>query len=221
MIVSSREARVGNGLSKMKIKVIKYIKRLFCKNAELMDIFANDNFQMSISERDYPPFISLAKQQIYAVYAIFVCSDQKLSLIKENIADIFSVDATQIIQQGVISDGLVLARCGYRDAMAISNKKVLTYSFEKDFNNNLVRVVTNSAEFVHAVKTLPVSPPLPWDAFPSLRPQGYGSLQGRLAFWWENIWRPFWHNLAPDEKDAFLMQYDVSEEWREFIFCHP
>ena len=205
----------------MKINMIKYIKRFFCKHAELTDIFANDSFQICVSDGNYPPFISLAQQQIYAVHAIFVCSDQKLSLIKEKIADIFSVDAAQIIQQGVICDGLVLTRCGYRDAMAISNKKVLTYAFENDFNNNLVRIVTNSAQFVHAVKALPLSPPLPWDAFPSLSPQDYGSLQGRLAFWWENIWLPFWNNLTPDEKDAFLMQYEVTEEWREFIFCHP
>lgn len=152
---------------------------------------------------------------------IFVCSDQELLLIKESIADIFNVEAGQMTYQGVIGDGRVLAQCGYRDAKNISKRIALTYSFKKDFNKNLVRVVTNSAEFVHAVKALPLSPPLPWDAFPSLRPQDYGSLQGRLDFWWQYIWLPFWNNLTPDEKDAFLMQNDVNEEWREFIFCHP
>ncbi len=47
-------------------------------------------------------------------------------------------------------------------------------------------------------------------------PEGLGSLQGDIDYWWTYLWLPFWLSLSQERWSAL----DLDTEWCEFIVMH-
>ncbi|HFZ0996213.1 TPA: hypothetical protein ACIJRG_004646 [Escherichia coli] len=204
----------------MKTNWIEHMKNLLVKKPEVKDFFSKDKFPLNLVDGSYPIFISLKDRGIYAAHSIFICSDDELHVIKEHLSNIFNVNKDAIGNEGVIYDSGIVHHPLFRDAIEIQKTYSLIYTFTKSFKGNLIDLVTNSSFFVETIKSAGIKEPVPWDVFPELEPDTFGSLQGELEFWWESIWSPFWHSLSPDERNDFLVKNNATPKWREFIEFH-
>ncbi|WGS48607.1 hypothetical protein LFL96_12485 [Paraburkholderia sp. D15] len=86
-----------------------------------------------------------------------------------------------------------------------------------------MRLLTNDAELVHRLADSGFNPPGTWLAFYELGPF-VGSLQGNAAYWYSQLWDPYWGGLSLVEQTEFLEKqrlestaYMSDEEWQGWV----
>ncbi|MDR1708535.1 MAG: hypothetical protein LBS70_02315 [Candidatus Accumulibacter sp.] len=87
-----------------------------------------------------------------------------------------------------------------------------------EFNGVVVELLTNSAALFASLDALRMQTLPPWLAFPDLDPEGIGSLQGSLDYWWRWLFMPYFSSLNEAEKNSFLESCPPG--WAEFIRFH-
>lgn len=86
----------------------------------------------------------------------------------------------------------------------ISKNEAIALNIYSDFEGEVVRLITNSECIINGVWKLNVAPPPPWISFPEIDPDGLGSMQGNLSFWWDWMWLPFWNSMDKTERENYL-----------------
>ncbi len=84
------------------------------------------------------------------------------------------------------------------------------------FAGTVVSFASDDLDVLETLQQTKLEPPLPADSFPWIDPEGLGSLQGDVEYWWMHLWLPFWVSLNQEEQLAL----DLEPEWREFIAIH-
>lgn len=84
------------------------------------------------------------------------------------------------------------------------------------FAGTVVSFASDDLDVLEALQQTKLEPPLPADSFPWIDPEGLGSLQGDVEYWWMHLWLPFWVSLNQEEQLAL----DLEPEWREFMAIH-
>lgn len=84
------------------------------------------------------------------------------------------------------------------------------------FAGTVVSFTSDDLDVLEALQKTRLEPPLPADSFPWSDPEGLGSLQGDVEYWWMHLWLPFWVSLNKEEQLAL----DLEPEWRDFIENH-
>jgi hypothetical protein len=107
-------------------------------------------------------------------------------------------------------DTQVIARSGDH-----SGKKVMLF-LRPSFAGTIVSFASDDLDVLEALQQTRLEPPLPADSFPWIDPEGLGSLQGDIEYWWTYLWLPFWLSLSQEQQLAL----DLEPEWREFIVMH-
>jgi hypothetical protein len=107
-------------------------------------------------------------------------------------------------------DTQVIARSGDH-----SGKKVMLF-LHPSFAGTIVSFASDDLDVLEALQQTKLEPPLPADSFPWIDPEGLGSLQGDVEYWWMYLWLPFWVSLNQEEQLAL----DLEPEWREFMAIH-
>lgn len=107
-------------------------------------------------------------------------------------------------------DTQVIARSGDH-----SGKKVMLF-LHPSFAGTIVSFASDDLDVLEALQQTKLEPPLPADSFPWIDPEGLGSLQGDMEYWWTYLWLPFWLSLSQERQFAL----DLEPEWREFIVMH-
>lgn len=107
-------------------------------------------------------------------------------------------------------DTQVIARSGDH-----SGKKVMLF-LHPSFAGTIVSFASDDLDVLDALQQTRLEPPLPADSFPWIDPEGLGSLQGDVEYWWMHLWLPFWVSLNQEEQLAL----DLEPEWREFMAIH-
>ncbi|MFL9590442.1 hypothetical protein ACKC5O_00475 [Aeromonas schubertii] len=107
-------------------------------------------------------------------------------------------------------DTQVIARSGGH-----SGKKVMLF-LHPSFAGTIVSFASDDLDVLDALQQTRLEPPLPADSFPWIDPEGLGSLQGDVEYWWMHLWLPFWVSLNQEEQIAL----DLEPEWREFMAIH-
>jgi hypothetical protein len=107
-------------------------------------------------------------------------------------------------------DTQVIARSGDN-----SGKKVMLF-LHPSFAGTIVSFASDDLDVLEALQQTRLEPPLPADSFPWIDPEGLGSLQGDIEYWWTYLWLPFWLSLSQEKQSAL----DLEPEWREFIVMH-
>lgn len=95
------------------------------------------------------------------------------------------------------------------------SKKVMLF-LSPSFSGVVISLTSNDLDVIAALQQERFEPPLPSESFPSIDPEGLGSLQGDMEYWWGHLWFPFWQSLSPERQSAL----DLDPEWREFILMH-
>lgn len=138
---------------------------------------------------------------MFAYRLVFLVDDSSLKrlclLIKTN-----GFDCATDTTDGVVTSSL--------SSLSLYIKK------KKDFGGTLIRMVTNQNALIEAILASRLSPPRPKVSFPDLELDSIGSLQGKLEYWWYELWKPYWCSLMPVEQE----QQKLSAEWCEFIDWH-
>lgn len=107
-------------------------------------------------------------------------------------------------------DTQVIARSGDH-----SGKKVMLF-LHPSFAGTIVSFASDDLDVLDVLQQTRLEPPLPADSFPWIDPEGLGSLQGDVEYWWMHLWLPFWVSLNQEEQLAL----DLEPEWREFMAIH-
>lgn len=83
-----------------------------------------------------------------------------------------------------------------------------------DFGGYLIEVMTASIKMVEDILAKRTYPPSPEISFPKLNPEEYyGSLQGNIDFWFNQLWEPYWKSLSKEDR----ANLPLTESWRELI----
>ncbi|WP_423380518.1 hypothetical protein [Burkholderia sp. LMG 32019] len=97
-------------------------------------------------------------------------------------------------------------------------------SFRDELGGRNAYVLTNSVELIAEQAKEEFSPPPPWIAWCHYGPYVRYS-QGAEEYWAMCIWDPFWQNLSPDARDAYIekrsaaaLTYMSEEEWDEWVY---
>lgn len=96
-----------------------------------------------------------------------------------------------------------------------SSKKVMLFQ-HPSFAGTIVSFASDDLDVLEALQQTRIEPPLPADSFPWIDPEGLGSLQGDIEYWWTYLWLPFWLSLSQERQSALGLE----PEWREFIVMH-
>lgn len=175
----------------------------FRKKNELQSDFPIAQFDLSLDHSSvYPLFLSLEKDNVYAYSTRFMVKPDDLFVVEHMIELFFNGWLTK-----------------EKSVFVESDKKIICYKF-KEFEQDIVRIITNHNDFITCLCGKGLEPPNPESVFPDRDFGAYGSLQGDMEFWWDVYWRPFWSSLADEEKIQYLEGSDLSEDTIQFLKCH-
>lgn len=121
---------------------------------------------------------------------------------------------------------LALSQIGYLVSLGLNTQVIersddpldrkMVLFLHPSFAGTVVSFASDDLDVLEALQQTKLEPPLPADSFPWIDPEGLGSLQGDLEYWWMHLWLPFWVSLNQEEQLAL----DLEPEWREFIVIH-
>ncbi|MDP1138729.1 hypothetical protein ACYJB2_07300 [Klebsiella pneumoniae] len=103
-----------------------------------------------------------------------------------------------------------------KEKVSDHNKVLVFYKF-KEFEQDIVRLITNDNEFINCLCEKGIEPPEPECVFPDKDFGTYGSLQGDMEFWWNVYWKPFWDSLREEERKQYLERSNLSIGTIEFL----
>lgn len=188
----------------MKINFYKKILNLISedKRDDLTSIFPKENFQQILEIDKYPNLSTLVNDNIYA-YSLFFYTDINHT---QKVIDVINKNFNSNIE---LKDA--------KDIVISSSQEAVTFNFYNDFSAEVLRLVTNSEKTIKEIWNLNISPPAPWVSFPEIDPDGLGSMQGNLSFWWDWMWLPFWNSMNKDQKDKYLIENSAPASWVEYF----
>ncbi|WP_447824518.1 hypothetical protein [Aeromonas salmonicida] len=121
---------------------------------------------------------------------------------------------------------LALSQIGYLVSLGLNTQVIersddpldrkMVLFLHPSFAGTVVSFASDDLDVLEALQQTKLEPPLPADSFPWIDPEGLGSLQGDVEYWWMHLWLPFWVSLNQEEQLAL----DLEPEWREFIVIH-
>ncbi|KEY60414.1 hypothetical protein [Serratia sp. DD3] len=191
----------------MKIKFLNNLLNKIKKDQvnDFTSIFSKGNFQEVSDSKKYPCITSLIKDNTYA-YRMFFCMDKKFT---QGIIDVIN-DAFE--------SSMTFEKS--RDIVILSKNKAVALNVYNDFGGEVVRLITNSEHIINSIWKLNITPPPPWVAFPEIDPDGLGSMQGNLSFWWDWMWLPFWNSMDGTKKKDYLTVNFAPLNWVEYFNFH-
>ncbi|HEA3088986.1 TPA: hypothetical protein RVR74_001274 [Aeromonas salmonicida] len=121
---------------------------------------------------------------------------------------------------------LALSQIGYLVSLGLNTQVIersddpldrkMVLFLHPSFAGTVVSFASDDLNVLEALQQTKLEPPLPADSFSWIDPEGLGSLQGDVEYWWMHLWLPFWVSLNQEEQLAL----DLEPEWREFIVIH-
>lgn len=62
----------------------------------------------------------------------------------------------------------------------------------------------------------------PWRAFPDVPPiEVLTATQGVQELWLDQVWRPFWTSMTPEQRNDYLDRWNATREWRDTLEHFP
>ncbi|MGF6154657.1 hypothetical protein [Pseudomonas fluorescens] len=84
----------------------------------------------------------------------------------------------------------------------------------REFNSVTVRLVTNSTDFLNAIRREKFAVPPPWIAFKGYNPSWWnGNMQGAQGYYNDNYFFPFFTSLSEIERRVYFARYNATDEW--------
>lgn len=169
----------------------------------MQDYFPIEQFSVISGNTSlYPLFLPLEKDKVYAYSARFMIKPEDLPVVEQVVEFFFHGKLTQ-----------------EKKTFADHDKMLICYKF-KEFNHDVVRLITNDNGFIACICEKKLEPPGPEEIFPDRDLSTYGSLQGDMQFWWDIYWGPFWSHLTEDEKFKYFERGDLAEDTIQFLGFH-
>lgn len=193
----------------MKTKIMGVLSHLLGRTQDkappdIKDVFKGSGF-LNAPEKAYcgyptplPP-----DNSIEAYLVRFLVSEDSLAMLFQVLAQVGYVVDPELNTQ-------VLNRSGEP-----ASKKVMLFQ-HPSFAGTVVSFASDDLDVLEALQQTKLEPPLPADSFPWIDPEGLGSLQGDMEYWWTHLWLPFWLSLSQERQS----ELELEQEWREFIVMH-
>ncbi|KAB8037858.1 hypothetical protein GCL60_11835 [Silvanigrella paludirubra] len=145
--------------------------------------------------KNYPLVFLLDNEKIFAYNLVFSCIEKNKFTIIELIHSIFQIQQTNNFMQAKGKS---------------TNNESIHFSIISEFNAFTIRLLKE-------IDNLRVEPQSPWISFPEIDPDGLGSLQGVIEFWWYKYWDNYWLNLSKIERSEYYKNNEAPLGWIEYI----
>ncbi|MBV6821292.1 hypothetical protein KWG64_25460 (plasmid) [Rahnella sp. PD12R] len=186
----------------MKINIFRNLFNKKAKANDLSLIFTKEKFCIVKDQEKYPNITPLVEDKVYA-YRMFFCT--------KNSAEI---EIVRIINQFF---KLESKEESFHDAVLTFDNESVAYHSYNDFGGSVIRLITNSEGLIRKIWAFHTTPPPPWVSFPHIDPDGLGSMQGNLSFWWDWMWLPFWKSMDASEQKKYLIAHSAPSSWVEYF----
>lgn len=193
----------------MKTKIFGVLSLFFGRKQEktppnIKDVFKGSGF-LNAPEKAYSgyPTPIAADPSIEAYLVRFLVSEDSLTMLFQALAQVGYEVSPDLNTQ-------VINRSGNP-----ASKKVMLFQ-HPSFAGTIVSFASDDLDVLEVLQQTRLEPPLPAASFPWMDPEGLGSLQGDIEYWWMYLWLPFWLSLSQERQSAL----DIEPEWREFIVMH-
>ncbi|MGE1154578.1 hypothetical protein [Pseudomonas kitaguniensis] len=94
------------------------------------------------------------------------------------------------------------------------HQKLIVCTSAREFNSITLQVVTNSVDFLDAVRSEELPVPPPWIAFEGYNASWWGeNMQGAQGYYNDNYFFPFFTALSAAERRAYYAKYKAADEW--------
>lgn len=191
--------QIGLRTISMKISLSNWLKK---RNNTQSFYIRSKYTNIEKLEKKYPLFISMIDSGVYAYTSRFMIKNMDINLVKEVIKREFEGDLN------------------YDKGCLENPEQRLDYCFFTDMDEIVVEVITNSVSLIEAIHRLKLTPPSPQTVFPDVDFGAIGSLQGKIEYWWNVYWFPFWSAIDSVEKLNYIDNEKLSEDVIEFIQLH-
>ena len=93
----------------------------------------------------------------------------------------------------------------------------LCYLISEEFENLVIKLVTDSTQFLNILYECDFTVPPPWIVFKDYNPKwwGGGSMQGAQGYYDDNFFYPYFMNLDREKKENYYIKYDASQAWKK------
>lgn len=178
---------------------------MFGRKKDPLDAYRIDHLAgRTVDAAVFPQKDLLVGEGLYAYRLTFMVSNENAGRVRSAIATQFVIPSDDRFFVIELTNSL-----GYSIHGAV----------RPEFNGAVVEMLTNCVDLLHSLDGLQLQPLAPWLAFPDFEPEGVGSLQGNIEFWWWHFWAPFWRSLPEERRQRYLRE--SPPEWAEFIDTHP
>lgn len=151
----------------------------------------------------YPRKTFLGQQGLFACHVIMMIAESEFEAFCSLVDRLFDHSKISVEQESVYSN---------------SDGSSLKLNVRREFNGLIIELITNSKTFLEGLDATFKAPPAPWFAFPDMAPiESITSKQGRLEYWWDCIWNPFWQHASDEVRMAYLRKHKASDEWIEYL----
>ncbi|WP_148716702.1 hypothetical protein [Chitinolyticbacter meiyuanensis] len=184
--------------------MLKKIASMFGRKKDPLDAYRVDHLAgRTVDAATFPQKDLLVGEDLYAYRLTFMVSNDDADRVRSAIATQFLIPSV-----------------GRYFIVEVTNSRGYSIhgAVRPEFNGAVVEMLTNSVDLLHTLDALQLQPLQPWLAFPGFDPEGVGSLQGNIEFWWSHFWAPFWRSLSAARRLQYLQS--APAVWAEFIETH-
>jgi hypothetical protein len=156
--------------------------------------------QGNINTKHYPFKELLSSEGLYAYRLTFLVSEAETIRIRSAIKQEFPLLTNELY---------------FRDELVNSQNLHVHVGLRKEFNGDIVEILTNSVALLNALDELELKTLPPWVTFPDFDPVGFHSLQGNIEHWWEYYFADFWCSLGREERLDYIQ--NAPYRWKELF----
>ncbi len=94
----------------------------------------------------------------------------------------------------------------------------LCFLVTDEFEGRVIRLVTDSVNFLNEIDLHGFSVPPPWVVFKDYNPHWWGgSMQGGQGYYDDEFFSPFFNNLSPEHRNNYYCKYGASQDWKNAL----
>jgi len=175
---------------------------------ELQLLFQNSSVTVNPdSLGKYPEINSLDAFGIHAFYVSLLIDKREIENFLQQVDSYFLPETNRMFND------LAVAQCKGR-----KGNERLCYLISDEFENLVIRLVTDSEVFLNSINGCDLSVPPPWIAFKNYNPRWWGgNMQGAQEYYDDNFFCLYFKNLNREQRENYYIKYDASQDWKKAL----
>lgn len=176
--------------------------------SELQALFQNSTVTVNPDSLGrHPKIDSLAAVGIHAFYVSQLIDKREVECFLNRVNSYFTLETKRMFHDTAV------VQCKGR-----KENERLCYLIAEEFENSVIKLVTDSTTFLNSLGECNFSVPPPWIAFKDYNPKWWGgNMQGAQGYYDDNFFSPYFTNLNREQRAKYYVKYDASQDWKNAL----